>query len=924
MAWISVITDEENSLTKHFSLDKEGKLQKSAPGHLVKGTIEAFDLDPVQLIEKIKGLSKNQCLCLGVLDTPETQEIFCGKLAQDGQPTRSKDHLNFFPSSSYLLLDFDDSGKSPEEAIEILAEIDPQFDSCGLAVIPSSSSYIYTEDGKQVIGEGNFHIFVPLSGDRDPNEYGNLLFEKLLLKGFCNPMVTKAGTIVVKSLFDKVVLSPEREIFSADPVCKKPLVSKRLDHVEWQEGPDLNSDLLPGVSGEQSMELRLKLKEIRESLESQANKVRQEYYVQLAKVKAKLTGTHYLKELPTIPDTPVLYDKQGRPILELLSNTEIYKEDGSTFFVRELLLDPQEGTKLPDPLEPFKRGDEARRIPGKGIATVLGNMIYSHNHCGMIYLLRWDISDVMEILAKGEAEEKEHLWGMLSTGAQELSASTTDADLSELADMFKLQLSNIKKLRMGKEKKHILSKLKPGKIPSIAEEDKILEMNAKYGVVNMGGKAVIVSERWNSSAEEFETEFSIPTSLDTLTKNIPMRIPGFSAPVSLYKFWEQHPDRRTYNDITFEPNAHTFRKPGQIRVLPDGDVYNLFQGYIYDPDAATSCQMILDHIKEVWCSGDLIDYEYTINWLAHLFQYPERLSQTALVLQSVPGAGKGIIIENCIVKPLGIHAMSTSNPEDVSGRFNLHLSMNIFFFANEMNFTAQNSLKSTLKTIVETETRTIEAKNVNRIKARNYSSLIFASNNQWVLNLDHGDRRYVYLTVSSHKVNDKEYFIRLKKCINEGGKDAFIKYLLARDISNFKANVIPNKKQKQRMADFLRSAHPSIRFVWSLFDTDFGVSHLASASGYKAVSTWQEARNEPLVLGKSQFFSLYREYCDYYRIERKYDDPGSMELQLEVGGVLKRESAPEEDDFIMKRIVKGGKTLYEIKPLNVGKGMLEV
>ena len=169
MAYISVITDEANSLTKYFKLDDAGKLSKTAPGHLVKGDIEAFDLNIGQLIDLIKGLQQNQCLCLGVLDTPEKQGIVCKKMAKNGQPTRSKEFLNFFPGSSFLLLDFDDSGKTPEEALGILAQIDPQFVDCGIAVIPSSSSYLYNGD-KEVVGVGNFHMFIELNGSRDPNE----------------------------------------------------------------------------------------------------------------------------------------------------------------------------------------------------------------------------------------------------------------------------------------------------------------------------------------------------------------------------------------------------------------------------------------------------------------------------------------------------------------------------------------------------------------------------------------------------------------------------------------------------------------------------------------------------------------------------------------------------------------------------------
>ena len=924
MALISVITDEKNQLTKYFKLSEDQTLVKTAPGHLYKGTIESFDVSAVQLIDLIKDLNQNQCLCLGVLAEPGRQDIFCNKTAPEKtSPIRSKEFLDFPLDSAFLLLDFDDSGKSPDEALQILAEVDPQFETCGAAVIPSSSSYIYTEDGTEIMGEGNFHIFVELHGSRNPEEYGTLLFERLQLIGHITPKVTKAGTVVMKSLFDRVVLSPEREIFSADPVCEYPLVSKRLLHAQYQEGPPLNSDTLRDIDDDERLELRILIRDMRNSVQEEANKAREKYYESMAKERAAINGTTCLQERTLLKETPIMYDKKGRPIMELLSDQSILDEDGKRILIRDLLLDPQHGVKIPDPIEPYKRGDERKGIPGKGVATILGTMIYSHHHCGIIYLLRWTAEDAIAVANGDDGEKKLFLWRALAAGKQELSSCSSDVDIAEVAEALKTNLAHNKEARIGRERRTIVNKIKVSTPPDDVEEDPILEMNAKYGIVNMGGKTVIVSERWNRASGEFDVEFSLPSSLDTLTKNKPMRIPGVSAPVSLYRYWEQHPERRTYTNVIFEPNNNTFRQAGKERVLPSTEEYNLFQGYIFNPKAATSCDLILKHIEEVWCSSIQEEYEFTVNWLAHLFQYPERLSQTALVLQSAPGAGKGIIIENCIVKVLGIHAISTSNTEDLVGRFNLHLGMNVFFYANEMAYTARNDFKSMLKTVVETDTRMVEAKNINKIKSRNYTSLIISSNNEWVLNIDFGDRRFMYLTVSSHRVRDFEYFKRLYHQIENGGKDAFIKYLLERDISGFDINAIPNKGHHQRQADFLRSAHPCIRFVWSLYDTDLGVSIYATDISYKQLKAWHTDENCQLALQKGQLFSLFVEYCEYYKIDRKYDDPNSIIMQLEIGGVLRRETDPR-DEFVMFREKRNGKEVYVLKSIKEGKLLLKV
>ena len=157
----------------------------------------------------------------------------------------------------------------------------------------------------------------------------------------------------------------------------------------------------------------------------------------------------------------------------------------------------------------------------------------------------------------------------------------------------------------------------------------------------------------------------------------------------------------------------------------------------------------------------------------------------------------------------------------------------------------------------------------------------------------------------------------------DGGKDAFVKYLLKYDLSNYKSGEFPDRCHHQRKADFLRSANPIIKFVWSLFDTDFGVGHFANDPMYKQLKEWQDFGNCELVLTKSQLFSLYREYCEYYRIDRKYDDSGTIAMQMEVGGVLKRESDPR-DEFVLSRRQKDKKEVYVLKSVNDGKQLLKV
>jgi hypothetical protein len=221
------------------------------------------------------------------------------------------------------------------------------------------------------------------------------------------------------------------------------------------------------------------------------------------------------------------------------------------------------------------------------------------------------------------------------------------------------------------------------------------------------------------------------------------------------------------------------------------------------------------------------------------------------------------------------------------------------------------------------DNRMIEAKNVNKIKAKNYSSVIFSANGDWMLNIDAGDRRYAYITVSSAKVGNKQYFQELLDEINNGGREAFINYLLNYDLSNYSPMNIPDVSQRQRKADFLRSAHPAVRMVWSLLDIDVEPVIFADNVLYTQIKSWRGGGVE-LKMSKAQFFELFVDYCAYYLIPRIYDDATNLSLQLEVVGVLRRETDPRKT-FPMKQVKdKEGRTSLVLRPIEEARKDLKV
>ena len=65
-------------------------------------------------------------------------------------------------------------------------------------------------------------------------------------------------------------------------------------------------------------------------------------------------------------------------------------------------------------------------------------------------------------------------------------------------------------------------------------------------------------------------------------------------------------------------------------------------------------------------------YEWLLDWMAHLFQFPQEKPGTAVVLTGGQGAGKSIV-GNVLKKLLGRYHVVAEKSEHVVGRFNDHL-----------------------------------------------------------------------------------------------------------------------------------------------------------------------------------------------------------------------------------------------------------
>ena len=330
------------------------------------------------------------------------------------------------------------------------------------------------------------------------------------------------------------------------------------------------------------------------------------------------------------------------------------------------------------------------------------------------------------------------------------------------------------------------------------------DFNLRHGAVVVEGKFVVVyREKVNNVVQQ-----QLATTDAMLNFYAHKRLPHIAADertgikvlewgANVFADWKTSHFRRTYSTVEFCPEPRLVaseQMPTISRPL------NLYLGSRFAPIKG-NCDIILKHIGEVWCSGDIEVYEYIIKWLANMIQRPFEQGKTVLVLRSGEGTGKNIIID-MIARYYGRHAALLTNPSELVG-FNDHLGTAVLVFLNEALFGGDKAIQGTLKAIVTDDQMLIERKYLPKFPVKNCTHIIAATNNSWAVPVGLDDRRFVFIEVDGSKRGDHAYFDSLSHEIHNGGQEAFIYHLLNEvDLKDFRPQEMPEGIAKSQDLKF--------------------------------------------------------------------------------------------------------------------------
>jgi hypothetical protein len=253
--------------------------------------------------------------------------------------------------------------------------------------------------------------------------------------------------------------------------------------------------------------------------------------------------------------------------------------------------------------------------------------------------------------------------------------------------------------------------------------------------------------------------------------------------VSFITIWLKDEHIRKYTDVD------TFPPP----LTCPNDIYNLW--IPFDMENVTDWEekditIFLNHIK-ILCNHEKETYDYFINWISQMIQYPSTKT-TMILFQGGEGCGKGRLF-SIIEKLVGSNKyFETSCPErDIWGHFNPKMANSFFVHLSELSKKQTQDSENKIKALVTDPALEINQKGKDTISTTSFHRFVVASNDDEPMNTHKGDRRKLLISSSNELKGNVEYFNELSKCINDVNYiKSFYEYLKAiPDMDKF--NMIP-------------------------------------------------------------------------------------------------------------------------------------
>jgi hypothetical protein len=250
-------------------------------------------------------------------------------------------------------------------------------------------------------------------------------------------------------------------------------------------------------------------------------------------------------------------------------------------------------------------------------------------------------------------------------------------------------------------------------------------------------------------------------------------------PACFIKEWFRDSDMRRYEFVRCLPPP----------LKEDKYTYNTWKGFQVEQfqpaEDSKGLTVILDHLR-LLNNNDEKCFNFSVLWLASLFQEPARKNNIAWMIKTKQGMGKDLFY-SLLEKMIGSsHCGNTSRADrDIFGDFNKFLKDKLLIVMNEFAGNIGYKYSDKLKDLITNIKEPIRKMRTDVDEGeRSFAHYMFFTNNDFPIKIDKDDRRLFVVEVRQ-PIPSKEYFDTLIEVMNDPSVlRSFYDYLMSVDVSN--------------------------------------------------------------------------------------------------------------------------------------------
>lgn len=324
-----------------------------------------------------------------------------------------------------------------------------------------------------------------------------------------------------------------------------------------------------------------------------------------------------------------------------------------------------------------------------------------------------------------------------------------------------------------------------GKNLTTKSRNELMEvLNGQYAIVRHGGKVLVMTFEKTEHKVGHATYSRVTPTFLTFNdfRNLYMHqtVRQDEEDIPVGKWWLHQEDRRQFDGLIYAP--------GDNRPVIDNK-FNLWRGWGVEP-APGDWSRMREHIDKALAGGDEEKSRYILNWLAWAVQHPDQRAETSIVFRGQKGTGKGTL-GNAMMRIFGAHGRHISSSQSLIGNFNSHLRDCSFLFADEALWPGDRSGEGSLKRLITEPSLSVEAKHHDAVEVPNMLHVMMASNENWIVPVSSGERRFVLFEVSPIFMQDETHFTPLYEEMANGGLGAMLFDLLNHNLEDFHPRQLP-------------------------------------------------------------------------------------------------------------------------------------